>query len=60
MDDDSHTARKNQDFNYISYMYKTKDGKIGYSGLEAEEVWNKFQIRLLKWEASPPIQNTYK
>lgn len=52
--------REAQDFTWIDYMYKTSDGKIGHSGLKAEEAYEKFRIRLISWEAAEPIQNTFR
>ncbi len=60
MGDNSHTARSNQNFDFIQYIYKAKDGNMGGSALKADKAWEMFQIRLVKWEASPPVQNSFK
>lgn len=49
-----------QDFNWVEYLYQTADGIIGGSALKAEEAYEKYKIRLIRWEASSPIQNTFK
>ena len=48
-----------QDFTCVEYMYKTEDGKIGGSSFGAEEAYEKFNIRLISWEAAKPIRNTF-
>lgn len=45
---------------YIEYKYKTQDGIIGGSAYKADEAWEKYKIRLISWEVSPPIQNSFK
>ena len=52
-------ARDAQGFDYVSYEFQTADGKTGKSGYEAEEAYEKFNIRLISWEVSEPIQNTF-
>lgn len=52
-------ARDAQGFDYVSYEFKTADGKIGKSGYESEEAYKKFNIRLISWEVSEPIQNKF-
>lgn len=51
--------RKVQDFTMIDYMYKRSDGTIGHSAFKAEEAYEKFNIRLIRWENSPPIENKF-
>ena len=51
--------RKAQDFTWVNYMYKTENGTIGHSAFTAEKAYEKFGIRLISWEASEPIQNTF-
>lgn len=46
--------------NYIEYRYQTADGKTGGSSYKADEAWEKYKIRLIRWEPSEPIQNSFK
>ena len=52
--------RDEQNFYYISYRYKTVDGSIGHSSIPADEAYEKYKIRLISWNASPPIENEFK
>ena len=52
--------RKAQDFDWVDYIYKTANGTIGHSAFKAEEAYNKFNIRLICWEATNPIENSFK
>ena len=53
-------ARSVQGFNYISYRYQNDEGKIGHSSLTTDEAFEKYRIRLISWEISEPIQNTFR
>lgn len=46
--------------NMVSYTYQANDGSIGFSAFPSDEVENKYKIRLITWEPSPPIKNTFK
>ena len=59
-DTDNPFAREAQSFDWIDYKYKTKDGKIGYSGYKAEEAFEKYKIRVISWECAPPIKNEFR
>lgn len=52
--------RDEQEFNYVSYRYKTTEGNIGHSSITADEAYEKYKIRLISWNASPPIENNFK
>lgn len=52
--------RQEQDFNWIDYMYQKTDGTIGHSAYKADIAWEKYKIKLISWEVSPPIQNSFK
>ena len=45
---------------WVEYLYQTTDGTIGGSAYKADEAWEKYKIRLISWESSPPIQNSFK
>ena len=60
MSDLSNRPKSGQDFDYINYMYKNAEGKIGFSAFTADEAWNKYKVKLLSWEIAPPIKNTFK
>lgn len=53
-------SRSGQDFTWVYYAYQNADGTIGHSGYKANEAWEKYKIKLISWEPSPPIKNTYK
>ncbi len=53
-------ARSGQTLDYISYSYQTTEGIIGGSSYEANQAWEKYRIKLISWEPSPPIQNSFK
>lgn len=59
-DNDNPFAREAQGFDYVSYKFQTADGKTGKSGYEAEKAYEKYKIKLISWESSPPIQNRFK
>ena len=52
-------ARDAQDFKWIEYRYKTVEGQIGGSAYEADKAWEKYKIRLISWEVTPPIKNKF-
>ena len=45
---------------YVEYKYQTVDGNIGGSAYSNEEAYEKYKIRLISWEAAPPIENEFK
>ena len=55
-----HQDRKAQELDYVNYFYQKSDGTTGHSSLTAEDAWERYKIRLIKWEISPPIQNYFK
>ena len=59
-DMDNPYARDAQTFEWVDYIYQNAEGKIGYSGYKADEAYEKYKIRLISWDASPPIENTFK
>ena len=58
-DEDEYRRRKEQEMDHINYLYQTNEGIIGSSSYSADEVWNKYSIRLISWECMPPIENTF-
>ena len=47
------------DLKWIDYMYEDTDGTIGHSGYRADEAYEKYKIKLISWEVSSPIQNSF-
>ena len=45
---------------YVEYKYRTEDGSIGGSVYSDEEAMEKYKIRMISWEAAPPIENKFK
>lgn len=45
---------------YVEYKYRTEDGSIGGSAYSDEEAMEKYKIRMISWEAAPPIENKFK
>ena len=61
MNDNSDTSVSDaQDFSHIAYSYKALDETVGHSTFKAQEAFDRFKIKLISWEAAPPIQNTFK
>lgn len=58
-DYESGRAREAQDFNWIEYKYKTDENQIGGSGYKADEAFEKYAIKLIKWEIAEPIENSF-
>ena len=46
--------------NWVDYMYQSTDGTIGYSGYKVNVAREKYKIKLISWEPSPPITNSFK
>ena len=46
--------------NMIDYLYITPEGKKGYSAFTADEALERYNIRIIKWEYSKQIENSYK
>lgn len=59
-DFDDGRAKKEQDFKWVEYKYKNDEGRIGGSAYKADEAYEKYKIRLISWEAAPPIENVFK
>lgn len=54
---------ENESFNYIfpNAAFIEKNGEITHSGIiRANELFEKYKIKLISWEPSPPIKNTFK
>lgn len=61
MDDElGRRARPPQDFKRVYYMYQNEDGEIRHGGVKADEALEKYHIRLISWESTPPIENSFK
>lgn len=61
MGDESNPFSRNaQDLGWVEYKYQTRDGKIGSSAYKADVAWEKYKIKLISWEPSQPIKNSFK
>ena len=40
------------------YTDDLENGKNAYI-ISAEEMWEKYKVKLLNWEISPPVQNSF-
>lgn len=60
MDDElEYDKRQGDTADSLSYMFKTEDGSIGFSAFSADELWQKYKIRLISWNVAKPIQNNW-
>ena len=59
-DPDSYFNRLPEEDNMIDYLYITPEGKKGYSAFTADEALERYNIRIIKWEYSKQIENSYK
>lgn len=46
--------------NSVPYMYQKAGGSIGFSAISVDEAYETYQIKLINWEASPPVQNNFQ
>jgi hypothetical protein len=60
MGDNSNKSSTGQPFDYVSYLYQNEDGTIGSSVFKSNVVWERYKIRLISWEPTPPIKNSFK
>lgn len=60
MGDIGDRQRSAQGLDRVSYHYQNTDGTTGGSSYKVDEAYEKYKIRLISWEPSPPIQNTFK
>lgn len=60
MGDTGDRQRDAQGLDRVSYHYQNKDGTTGGSSYKADVSYEKYKIRLISWEAAPPIQNSFK
>ena len=59
-DESTHLRRKGEISDTISYYYRKEDCTTGGSAFKAEEAYEKYNVRLISWEVTPPIQNSFK
>jgi len=52
--------REPQSFDEVHYMYKHKEGCIGYSSINSEVAFEKYKIKIMDWTSHDPIPNAYK
>lgn len=45
---------------YIEYKYITDNGIIGGNAFKSDKAFEKYKIRLISWECTPPIENVFK
>lgn len=43
----------------IPYIKYENNLQIANSAMTANEVWNKYKLRIIKWEYTPPIKNNF-
>lgn len=61
MDDElGRRAHPPQDFSEVYYTYQHESGEIRHGGIKADEALKKYHIRLISWESTPPIKNSFK
>ena len=48
------------DLSYIPFIKKDNGIQLEDSGMKSEEVWEKYGLRIIEWEYSMPIQNSFK
>lgn len=60
MGDTSDRQKEGSRGKWIDYLYVSADGKMGYSSLELDEAWEEYRIKIISWEPSLPIQNSFK
>jgi hypothetical protein len=60
MGDEQRYNRKPEIRDYVEYEYRNTDGTTGGSSYKADVAYEKYKIKLISWEASEPIQNSFK
>ncbi len=60
MNDPDSFLNRVPEYDWIDYLYLTPEGEKGYSGFKTDEAIERYNIRIIKWEYSKPIENTYK
>ena len=58
-DDGTGKARTSQDLTEVCYISKGEKGVISHSSISAQEAWERYKIKLIKWECSEPIENKF-
>ena len=60
--DDEYDFRKRagNDISKVSYIYQYSAEEIRYASYTAEEAFERYGIKLISWEPSEPIVNSYK
>ena len=51
---------ENVPFEYRFYTVKLQPPGTSTSGINSDQLWDKYNIRIISFEPSPPIQNTFK
>jgi hypothetical protein len=58
-DEDALYVAEAQQLNRVYYLYAIKDGSIRYGTFSADEAYEKVGIKLISWEGSDRIENTF-
>ncbi len=58
-DTDSYLSKTSRG-EWIDYLYLTPKGEKGYSAFTSDEAWEKYGIRIIKYEPSKPIENIFE
>ena len=59
-DENRYMQRDAQSFEEVCYKCQRNDGGISHSAYSAEKAYEKYKIKLIKWECESPIKNTFK
>ena len=57
---DEYNSSNGEINSWIDYTYKNDDGTTGGSAYKSDVACEKYKIRLISWEVSPPITNSFK
>ena len=60
MDDERKENQRKSILTEFTYISQRNNGDLGKSVFSADEAWDKYKIRLISWECSPPIENKFK
>lgn len=60
MGDEQRYNHKPEIRDYVEYEYQNADGTTGGSSYKADVAYEKYGIRLISWESSPPIENKFE
>jgi hypothetical protein len=55
-----HQSKPNELSKSISYLYQQNDSAIGTSAMLINEVYERYKVKLISFDTSPPIKNSFK